>query len=293
MDSFYQSNMHNAENSRLDYLVIGHITEDIVDGGFINGGTASYSSLTARAFGLTVGVVTAGSSDMTHLPALDGIAVHQKRSAATTTFKNIDSPSGRKQYLLKSADVLTSTDVPVEWLSSRILHFGPVAQEADPSIIEQFPDAFIGITPQGWMRARDEQGMVRFSKWDPALDFLNRVEAAVISIEDVQADEEVITDLAKKLDVLVVTEGYNGARVYWHADVRRFSAPSVEMVDPTGAGDIFAAIFFIRLQATRDPWESARLAVELASLSVSRKGLDSIPTELEIRTAMVDILKGP
>jgi len=283
--------MLTANHRHLEYLVIGHITEDVIDGGFVNGGTASYSSLTAKAFSLETGVITAGSSDMTHLPALTGISVNQKPSFATTTFKNIETPSGRKQYLLKHAEKLTAQDIPDQWLSSGIVHLGPVAQETDEHIMSRFPDAFIGATPQGWMRGWDNDGLVSYSPWTPSAAFLKRVDAVVLSIEDVLGNEDVIDDLARKLDVLVVTEGYNGARVYWHGDVRRFSAPLVDVIDPTGAGDIFAAVFFIRLHATRDPWHSAILAVELASLSVSRQGLAGIPTKEEINSAMVELFK--
>jgi sugar/nucleoside kinase (ribokinase family) len=108
----------------------------------------------------------------------------------------------------------------------------------------------------------------------------------------VQGNEDLIEEYAQKTQVLVVTEGFNGARVYWHGDVRRFSAPTVEVVDPTGAGDIFAAVFFARMHTIRDPWLSAEQAVQLASQSVTRIGLAGIPTPEEIRDASIEILKG-
>ena len=61
-------------------------------------------------------------------------------------------------------------------------------------------------------------------------------------------------------------------------------------VDATGAGDIFAAAFFYRLYATRDPWAAARFATHLASFSVTRPGLDGIPTRDEIQTCLVEVL---
>ena len=276
----------------MDYLIIGHITKDLHDGGFTNGGTASYSALTARAFGLQVGVVTAGASDLAFLTAGSGIQVVQKEATATTTFRNIETPTGRKQYLLKAAPVLTVKDVLEDWRAAKVVHLGPVAQEIDPALIHCFPrEIFIGMTPQGCMRAWDDEGLVRYQKWNPEAEFLERLDAAVISIEDVRGDEDTIAELASHLEVLAVTEGAGGARIYWRGDARRFNAPRVEVVDPTGPGDIFAAAFFIRLQATRDPWQSARLAVKLASLSVTRRGLDGIPTPAEAQAAAVEILQ--
>jgi sugar/nucleoside kinase (ribokinase family) len=64
----------------------------------------------------------------------------------------------------------------------------------------------------------------------------------------------------------------------------------VEEVDATGAGDIFAAAFFIRLFNTRDPWEAARFATALAAYSVTRVGLNGIPTKNEIESCLMEVL---
>jgi sugar/nucleoside kinase (ribokinase family) len=112
----------------------------------------------------------------------------------------------------------------------------------------------------------------------------------VISIEDVSEDENTIEEMAYICPVLVVTEGFYGARVYWNGDVRRISAPKVKEVNPTGAGDIFAAAFLIQYHKTQNPWESARFANQLAAGSVTRSGLESVPTQLEIKNASIEVL---
>jgi sugar/nucleoside kinase (ribokinase family) len=106
----------------------------------------------------------------------------------------------------------------------------------------------------------------------------------------VNNDEDEIERMALACQVLAVTEGPAGARLYWHNDLRRFRAPAMREVDATGAGDIFAAAFFIRLYATRDPWEAARFATRLASFSVIRPGLEGIPTQEEIQTCLVEVI---
>jgi len=111
----------------------------------------------------------------------------------------------------------------------------------------------------------------------------------VLSIEDVAGDDERIEFMAAHTRILVVTEAASGARLYWHGDQRRFRAPVMQEVDATGAGDIFAAAFFIRLLATRDPWEAARFATQLSAYSVTRPGLESIPTAEEIQACMVEV----
>jgi sugar/nucleoside kinase (ribokinase family) len=135
------------------------------------------------------------------------------------------------------------------------------------------------------MRRWDASGRVAFTSWNHAAAALTRADAVVVSLEDVVGDELEVEHLAAACRLLVATEGPRGARVYWNGDVRRFAAPDVDQVDPTGAGDIFAASFLIRLHQTRDPWEAARYANILASLSVSRRGIGGVPSHDEVQQA--------
>jgi sugar/nucleoside kinase (ribokinase family) len=64
----------------------------------------------------------------------------------------------------------------------------------------------------------------------------------------------------------------------------------VTEVDPTGAGDVFAAAFFVRLLNTRDPWEAARFANRMAAISVTRPGVAGVPSMEEVQNCMVEIL---
>ena len=283
--------MQTSARALLDYLTVGHVTKDLAVDGYTLGGTASYAPLTACAFGLHAGVLTAFGEDIS-VSALDEIEVVRKPSACTTTFENIETVSGRKQYLHKIAEILRAVDVPESLKSARILHLGPVADEVDAEIASLFPVAFIGLTPQGWMRKRGDDGLVGYQEWKLARLLIESADAVVISVEDVRGNEDLIAEYAHQFKVLAVTEGYNGARLYWHGDVRRFRAPKVEVVDPTGAGDIFAAAFFIRLEATRDPWKAAAFAVNLAALSVTRKGLLGVPRPEEVQSNLVEIIRG-
>jgi sugar/nucleoside kinase (ribokinase family) len=58
----------------VDYLVIGHITEDATSTGHRLGGTATFAALTARLLGLRVGIITS-VADETALAALDGMPI--------------------------------------------------------------------------------------------------------------------------------------------------------------------------------------------------------------------------
>jgi len=243
----------------IEYLVIGHVTRDENSDSPSLGGTAAYAALTARALGLRVGILTSCGGENS-FDALDGIYI-------------ISIPS-----------------IPEAWRRTPIIHLGPVADEVESQLPAGFSPALLGLTPQGWLRAWDAKGRIGLRKWLQMEASLNGAGAAVLSLEDVNGDEELIEEMSLASRVLVITEGAEGARLYWNNDLRRFPAPSMNEVDPTGAGDIFAAAFFIRLHSTRDPWEAARFATQLAAYSVTRRGLAGIPTMEEIQSCQMEVL---
>ena len=273
----------------VDYLVIGHLSCDLTPDGPRLGGTAAYSALTAHALGLRVGVVTAWGGEIP-LDALDGITVLRMATTHSTTFENKYTSMGRIQYLHYTAQDLFIENVPEAWRRSPIVHVGPIAGEAKALADGKFSSSLLGLTPQGWLRTWEPDGQVRPGDWPEAHEMLAKAGAVVLSLEDVGGDEERIEAMASGCNVLAVTEGPAGARLYWNGDLRRFHAPVIDEVDATGAGDIFAAAFFWRLYITRDPWAAARFATNLAAFSVKRRGLDGIPTQEEIQTCLVEVL---
>ena len=273
----------------VDYLVIGHVAHDLTPEGPRLGGTAAYSALTARALGVRVGIVTASGPE-TSLDILKDIPVLSLPSARSTTFENIYTEHGRIQYLRTQATRLDFNQIPQVWRAASIIHLGPIADEMDSVLPNDFSPALLGLTPQGWMRQWNAENRVSSRPWQNAEPALQKAGAVVISREDVNGDEDVIEHMAHQTSILAVTESAAGAVLYWNGDRRRFRASDVPEVDPTGAGDIFAAAFFFRLFKTRDPWEAARFATMLASHSVTRVGLAGIPTEREIQESMMEVL---
>ena len=273
----------------IDYLVIGHLTRDLVPGGERLGGTVTYAGLMAHALGLRVGIVTSWGVDLP-LGPLSEIPLVNLPAEHSTTFENIPTPEGRIQLLSHVAHNLSVNLIPEIWLNSPLVHLGPVAQEVGPSLVRHFSNSFIGLTPQGWLRTWDQAGRVSACEWPEASFVLRNAGAAVISAADVEGDENRIEELASSCRVLAITEDGDGVRLYWNGDVRRFRAPAMHEVDSVGAGDIFAAAFFYRLYTTRDPWEAARFATHLASISVTRPGLAGIPTAEEIQECMAEVI---
>jgi sugar/nucleoside kinase (ribokinase family) len=265
----------------LDYLAVGHVTRDLVDSAFTIGGTVSYAARTARALGCRVGAVTSASPDLDLSQALDGVLVARFPATTTTTFKNIYTSNGRRQLLHGIAETLVPEMMPPHW-SAAIVHLGPVARECDPALVNAFGDSFLGVTPQGWMRYWDPAGRVSCCQWEEAEPVLARADAVVLSEEDVAGDETLVARYAAQTRLLVLTQSAAGCTIYLHGQASHFPAPAVHEVDPTGAGDIFAAAFFVWLQRTGDPGVAARFANCVAARSVTRTGLDSTPGPDEV-----------
>lgn len=274
--------------SAVDYLVIGHITLDIFPQGNRIGGTSAFAGLTARALGLRVGIITSWGGEEKPDPLLQ-IPIVSFPTEHSTTFENIQTPDGRIQIVHNVAPGLDANLIPDPWHSAPIVHIAPVVQEVKPNILRSFPSALIGITPQGWLRAWDTNGRVYPTEWPESTYTLNQAGAAVVSIEDIAGDEQIIEEMAASCHILAVTEAEKGSRVYWNGDVRHFLAPQIQEVDSTGSGDIYAAAFFIRLYDTRDAWEAGRFATQLASYSIARPGLEGIPTQEEIQDCMIEV----
>lgn len=265
----------------LDYLVIGHVTRDLVDGAFTIGGTASYAALTARAMGCRVGVVTSADPTLDLSQVLEGALVARFPAAQTTTFENIATPDGRRQVLHGVAEPLVPGMVPPEWQPT-LVHLGPVAGECDPALACVFTGAFVGLTPQGWMRRRDEGGHVRRRHWEEAHTLLARADSVVLSEEDIEGDQALAAQYAAQTRCLAVTRGAAGCTVYTAGEGRHFAAPSMREVDSTGAGDVFAAAFFVWMVRYGDPWTAACFANCIAACSVTRSGLAGPPSCEEI-----------
>lgn len=134
----------------VDYLVIGHIACDLTPAGPRLGGTAAYSALTARALGLRVGIVTARGDELP-LDVLDGIQVLNLATERSTTFENVYTPEGRRQFIHHLASDLRYEDIPPAWRNAPIVHIGPIAGEAKSLADGRFPASMLGLTPQGWL----------------------------------------------------------------------------------------------------------------------------------------------
>jgi 1D-myo-inositol 3-kinase len=267
----------------IDYLAIGHITQDIVGDSLVGdrlvtGGTVAYSGRMAAALGCRTAVLSSAAPDFDWAAALPGIEVAAVPADRTTTFQNVYAENGRIQTLHARANPIGSGDVPANWQQAAIVHLAPLANELEPDIVGLFEGRLLGVTLQGWLRNWDENGRVYPCRWPAAAQVLPAVSAAILSSEDL-LDEAMLHQFRQLAPLLVLTQGAAGCTIFTPDETRQIPAPAVTEVETTGAGDIFAAAYLIRLhQSSGNPWEAARFANLLAAESVTQRGL---PAKME------------
>jgi 1D-myo-inositol 3-kinase len=283
-----------------EFLTIGHVTRDIHhDGSFSLGGTVTFAALTAYRLGLVAAIVTCANGELlAELPArLPEIGLAAHPSPDTTAFVNSYYEGFRTQYLRARASLLPAEDVPRSWRNAPVVLLGPLAQELSPSLVKLFPrrpGAIIAATPQGWLRRWDDDGRVWPTPWTDAEELLPLLDVLILSHDDLlpfadgnRADADaILTRWSMQVPLLVATDGQHGATLFQHGNTEKFPAyPTIE-VDPTGAGDVFAAAFLAHLYRNGDPHKAVDFANCVASLSIEHEGITGIPTMELVRERM-------
>lgn len=240
-----------------------------------------YAAATAAKLGYSVGVVTAGAAEVGALRALPNTVVVSLDTKKSTSFENVYDASGRRQYLRALAEAIPPDMVPSEWCSAPAALMAPVAGEVPFGMIRMFPRALIGLSPQGWMRELVVGQEVRFKAWHRAREVLDQAATAIFSDEDLRGHSA--DWLGYCGPVLVRTRGRSGCDLIHCRRERYVAGFPADEVDPTGAGDVFAAAYTLKLAETREPLEAARFANCVASFSVTGHGIETLPSGEQVQ----------
>jgi sugar/nucleoside kinase (ribokinase family) len=287
-------------HTKPEFLALGHVTRDLrSDGSFTLGGTVTFAALTATRLGLSAGIVTSADAELAELlpAALPGISLHISSSAQSTTFVNRYHEGFRTQYLYARGNDITASDIPGAWYDADIVLFGPLAQEINPEIITTFPrrpGRILAATPQGWLRRWDADGRVWPTPWKDAEQFLPTLDVLILSHDDLlpfadgdrsEADA-LLAHWSTLVPLLVATDGRHGATLFQNGNISSFPAYPAQEVDPTGAGDVFAAAFLTNLHLYGDAARAVDFANSTAAFSIEKPGIEGIPTRALVEQRM-------
>jgi len=270
----------------MKFLVIGNFTKDTIRTGNKEidtfGGTASYGSITAKKLGCDTYVLSRGNhelDDWIRSLTSQGIKVELEESENVSHFINDYRDGERKQFCTSDAGKIDFKDLG----KMDIIHIGPVFGEVTLDCIKKARKKakILSLDAQGFIRLSDKEKIIT-KFWDERSEFLkyvdlvkiNRIESKLVSkktnYEEVCKE---VTELGAKIVELTLKE--RGSIVF-SDKVHNIPAYRTDLIDKTGAGDVYATAFAIRYFETKDVLESGLFASAAASFVVEDFGTKNI-----------------
>jgi sugar/nucleoside kinase (ribokinase family) len=274
-----------------DYIAIGHVTRDVIEdasGGPREqpGGSAFYSALQASRLGLRALIVTRGAQreiDALLAPYLDELEVDVQASEQTTTLVTRGSGAQRVQHVRAWAGPI---EMPSGELGAKVVHLAPVAREV--SAWRPGEGSFVGITPQGLARRWNADGRVSQAPLD-LRSLPERFDAAVINERELAGCAGLfeLASTMQRRPPIAITAGSRPIRLHLQEGtveaIDPIAVPAVR--DDLGAGDVFAATFFISLAEGKPATEAARVGSTAAALRVAAAGPGAVADASAIAAA--------
>jgi sugar/nucleoside kinase (ribokinase family) len=261
-----------------DFVAVGHLTVDELSGGLRPGGSALYAGLFAHRQGLRVGLLTSYGPDFPFEVLPPEIEVVGVPAAGTTRFALDYRPEGRRLTIRERAARLEASHLPAHFAEAGLAYLCPVADEVAPELARAFPDAAVGAGAQGWCRLWDRDGTVKMRPWPDPAPVLARAQALFLSIDDVAGWESQALALYQDVPLGALTFAEKGAILFVNGERHPIPAAPAMEVEPTGAGDVFAAAFLVRYNASGDALEAASYAAVAGALTVEAPGIAGVPT---------------
>lgn len=261
---------------RYDYTTVGHVTIDVLDddGSRRAGGTAFYSALQAARLGLRTLILTRGAP--AEIEALlesyrDELDLRVIPAECTTTLQTVGMGLARHQRLLAWAGAI---EEPIE-VDTTILHLAPIARETPRAWCGAA--RFVGLTPQGLVRAWNAAGEIALGPLRPEL-LPRRCDAWVLSERERACCAEPAAAAVAAGTVVAVTAGAHPTELRLpDGELARVPVPTIAApVEDLGAGDVFAAAFFIALRDGLSPTKATAFANAAAAVRVAGVGAGAI-----------------
>ena len=267
-------------------LTVGHVTWDRRGRDEVLGGSVSYGSLAAQRLGWETGALTSAGPDFDPPRDLAGVEVFVSRAPSTTRFQNdYDALGTRRQVLTARAEDIELTVLPDTWRNPDALLLGPVAGELRGFPVSAFDAGGVGAIAQGWLREVAPDGSVSARQWPTAAQDLAGVHALFLSEFDLPRGAAA-RDFLQFVPIVVLTRGWEGVTLFTHDAARDIPSLPRQEVDPTGAGDVFAAAFLVRYHEVGDPEDACAFAACAASCVVEGIGTAALGDRTEVLRRM-------
>src|SRR5262249_40456800 len=92
----------------------------------------------------------------------------------------------------------------------------------------------------------------------------------------------------QRMPIGVLTADRDGALLFVNGERYEVHPRPADEVDPTGAGDVFAATFLIHYQRDGDPWQAAAAAACAGALAVEGEGWSAVADRATLDAALAE-----
>lgn len=259
-----------------DYTTVGHVTVDVMsDGTRRPGGSAFYSALQAARLGQRTLILTQGvPGEIEELvgPYRKELEVEILSAPRTTTLQSAGSDAAHTQRVLSWAGPIDENVV----IDTSILHLAPVARET-PGRWRGRAD-FVGLTPQGLVREWTGEAGEIFLASPDSHRIPDRCDAVVLSEHEQASCAGLISSTMETGTLVAVTAGASATTILLPGELTEtVDVPAVE--DPredVGAGDVFAAAFFVALAEGETAGRAAAFANAAAGVRMGGASAEAI-----------------
>jgi len=276
-----------------DIVTGGHLSIDYIRPPRVNafkkaiGGSPAYVSFAARKLGARVGVISKVGEDfpkayvsMLKRSAVDLFGLEMVQNSRTTSFALEYYTESRRLSLKSRAPPITLEDVQLEF-EAKAIHVAPIASEISSEVVDALRKKadVLSLDPQGFLRKFNAKGRTSPKKWnaDEVLELVDVYKSSLPEIRAVAGKSNLKVMMKRVADyglkIVIVTLGAKGAAFLFDKTFHHIpSIPPKRLIDPTGAGDVFAGAFLAEYARKKDPLWCACVGSAAASFKVETFG---------------------
>lgn len=282
------------------------------------GGTVTFGSLSLKKYekAVNIGLISNLGTlnfDKSLLKQFDDKLIDlrglKSLEVANTNFILDYSDHSRTLTLKSRSPNLIFKNIPDFYFSNppQIIVLAPLCNEISyeyvSKIVEKFPNAYIGIDLQGFIRKIDEHGRVLYVREESIIENIKKIitligDRLILKGSEIEMkmlsnleDPNEIMDWCKIFDnnaIYIMTMGEAGSMIMKSGeDVIKIPAYKPKrVVDETGPGDVYLAIFLYELFISDKSWkkieEIGYIASAAASFLVEKKGPEGFETKSKV-----------
>jgi sugar/nucleoside kinase (ribokinase family) len=266
-------------------LVVGDVTLDVAGDAQVSGGSAYYAAHALAGLGADVRVLTRAGPELpegvfrvrSSADAPGSIEALSVPAPATVVFGNfVFRGTLRRQRVVGTEPPLDASALPDAWRTADLVLLAPVLGELDPAeFVRSVRAATVGVCVQGLVRDVRE-GFVVPRRLEPDAAALGGIHVAFLGDDEADGQPDLADALAALVPIVAWTHGARGSEVRARGRTVRAGVHPAREVDPTGAGDVYAAAFLLALARGGSLEEAVRLGAAAASIVVEGQGGDAL-----------------